>query len=151
MKKYYQRHKQGMQFLYTLLVTGSLCACVNERMLQTYEGAPLDPKQHAVISTSKKNVISIIRVDGKMTADLGAAVFTGYPTSVAVLPGKHELQIKYDMGPPFTYKDICFDAQAGETYVVKALPRASYVEIWMINAHGLDVKEENNCYGIQYK
>jgi uncharacterized protein YceK len=121
-------------FLVTIIISG--CATP---MVKMYSGAKLPGNQQATIRGSdnadKNTYTRIARVDDERTVDLFTYLFDGgrWAYEVYVLPGKHHIVAKKDIGSQFAWGNLWLVADPGETYIVKVRTEGYSVKMWLEN------------------
>ncbi len=106
----------------------------------TIENAPqpqMDPSKIAIIRVDPlrpaNRKIQITMVDGKVTAGYFRAQENQFVEEVTVLPGKHKIWTKINLGSAYAFGYLWLVAEPGETYVVKARFEGYGSKMWIEN------------------
>lgn len=127
-KRYY------VKFLLFCLIL-SICAGCAAPKVQMYPGPPRALEQQAEIKTMNfsRGRLGIVFVDDKFTVNFFTFLFNGnkWAASASVLPGKHTIRARYDIGNSFSLSDLWWVADAGAIYILKAQAVGYGVQMWI--------------------
>jgi|GEM_PF-3335451 len=98
----------------------------------------LETKHKFLVGINKR--VQILKVDKKTTYNILDALVNAPPKTVQLLPGKHDVFLKFEQYDRFAYGKVWFIALAGRSYRVKSETRGYGVCFWIEDeATGLPV------------
>jgi hypothetical protein len=125
-----------------MLLLPLLAGCASVVVYRAYEDPSLSADKVARIVGIKKGnhvvfaglneQVGIHEVDGEPTFSFWSTALDPVPKEVYVLPGKHELRVRYDYKGTFASARLTVDVAAGKTYAIRmGVETSGYYRFWI--------------------
>lgn len=121
-----------------------LTGCASVAVYRAYEDASLPAQKVAkvvgikhgnhVIFQGLNEEVGIHEVDGEPTFSFWSSSIDPVPKEVYVLPGKHELLVRYSHKGNMAFERLSLDAEAGKTYAIRMAVVPSGRKFWIESA-----------------
>ena len=138
-----RRFRGLIQWCLAMLLLPLMVGCASVAVYRAYEDPSLSVEKVAKIVGIKKGThvifaglneqVGIHEVDGEPTFSFWSSSLDPVPKEVYVLPGKHEILVRYDHMGNFAWGRLSLDAEAGKTYVIRMASEASGYRFWIEN------------------